>query len=78
LYNYKLNDFVSTIKNQEFKEKLNLATNIQDFIYNTYMKSISKNESFEKTLLEAILPICNKAKIINDESIKQIILKYKT
>jgi len=49
-----------------------------DFIYGVFSMSIIKKEEFEKTLFDTIIPLCDLGKIINDESIKQLKIKYKS
>jgi len=72
----KVADIVSQTKNENFILQLVEATKNQDFLIEIHKKSLNKNEEVEKTLLEAILPLCSNDKIIRDESISKLKQKY--
>jgi O-antigen ligase len=73
----KLRDMMSETKNEYFRMLVSKAVEQPNFLFKIHSKSIKKNEDFEKTLLETIFSTCEQDKIINDESIKQLKMKYK-
>ena len=72
----KLNKLVSITKNEEFNITLKTNVDKPDFLYNIFIYSLQRNETFEKTLLNVILSLCNQNKLINDASIEQLKKTY--
>ncbi len=73
----KVTNIMSQINNKYLITRLEKIIKKPNFLHKIYSNSIEKNEDFEKTLLDTIFSNRNQKEITNDESLKQLKIKYK-
>ena len=72
----KVMNILSQSKNSYLNSQILVNAKKPNYLYKIYSLSVNRKEEFEKTFLNSILALSIKEKLYNDESFKQLQIKY--